>query len=284
MRISSYCLAEGYQLDNLVRSFNSKKVDHEFFEKEVIYFNAKDVLEKGKKKKGADEESSDGEIFIFKLGIIVFWNCDPEEEKEITSILKQFAKERYREAKVEREDCSYKIEFSGDAYVDEENDLIVLDNGDTLTKLAVSYALAYSTKLTFFEESVKNTIQENEDLPQEFIKKGKISLSSRELSKKMGRLFLERNRINLHSDILYTPDFFWKRPQYEAYYHMVIELLDMEKRAEILNRKLDVINELYGILSGELQHNQSSRLEIVIIILIFVEVMLVVLKDILHWI
>lgn len=283
MRIASYCLAEGYRLDNLIRSFNSKKVEHELFEKEVVHLNVKALLEKGKKKKEL-EEQSEGEIFIFKLGIIVFWSCNLEEEKKIATILKQFAQDRYKEAEVEKEDCSYKIEFSGDAYVDEENDLIVLDNGDTLTKLAVSYALAYSTKLTFFEESVKNTIQENEDLPQQFIKKGKISLSSRELSKKMGRLFLERNRINLHSDILYTPDLFWRKPQYEAYYNMVIGLLDMEKRAEILNRKLDVINELYGILSGELQHHQSSRLEIVIIILIFVEVMLLVLKDILHWI
>ena len=44
MRISSYCLAEGYQLDNLVRSFNSKKVDHEFFEKECERFEKSETL------------------------------------------------------------------------------------------------------------------------------------------------------------------------------------------------------------------------------------------------
>ena len=95
----------------------------------------------------------------------------------------------------------------------------------------------------------------------------------------MGELFAERTSITLHTDILDTPEFFWRRSRYEPYYMMATEYMDIQQRMDVLNKRLDVIYELYGILSNELNHAHSSRLELTIIYLIVIEVVLVILKD-----
>ena len=106
------------------------------------------------------------------------------------------------------------------------------------------------------------------------IETGKISLSRKTLAKRIGALFLERNFVNLHSDILDVPDFFWKRPKYEQYYEMAIKFMDLTQRIQILNDRLKVIHELYHILATELQHLHSSRMEMIIIALISFEVII----------
>jgi len=103
------------------------------------------------------------------------------------------------------------------------------------------------------------------------------------LSKKIGALFAERNSINLHSNILDTPEFFWRRPTYEHYYLIATEYLDLTTRLDILNSRLDIIHELYDILSSELNHRHSARLELTIILLILIEVVVVLRNEFLKF-
>jgi uncharacterized Rmd1/YagE family protein len=131
-----------------------------------------------------------------------------------------------------------------------------------------------------FEKSVAKTIERTHHLQEELGLTGKISLSRKKLSQKIGALFSERNSINLHCDILDTPEFFWRRPRYETYYHLASEYMDIKQRLDILNRRLDVIHELYDILSNELKHAHSSRLEWTIIVLIVIEVVMMLAKDV----
>ena len=148
----------------------------------------------------------------------------------------------------------------------------------------MAHGLSQSVKLDVFENSIEKTIENTRYLPAELAEKGKISLSRKKISQKIGALFAERNSVNLHSDILDTPEFFWRRPRYEPYYHMASQYMDIATRLDILNRRLDVIHELYDILSNELKHAHSSHLEWVIILLIVSEVLMHLVKDFFKWI
>ena len=97
----------------------------------------------------------------------------------------------------------------------------------------------------------------------------------------MGELFIERNFVNLHSEILDTPEFFWNYPELEPFYRRTTHYLDTNKRVEVLNRQLGVVHELFEMLSSELNHQHSSRLEWTIIILIFIEICIVLFQDML---
>ncbi len=96
----------------------------------------------------------------------------------------------------------------------------------------------------------------------------------------MGELFIERNSINLHVDVLDTPEFFWEYSELEPFYAMTANYLEIETRVEVLNQRLDVVHELFEMLGNELNHQHSSRLEWTIICLIIIEVFLSILRDI----
>lgn len=190
--------------------------------------------------------------------------------------MKKFEKEPLSKVEVDEFTFSYgnKMEILEDE--------VFLHKKDPTLKLSVSYAIAQSVKLTVFEETIARTVETSKQLPKDLAEKGKIFLSRKQTSQKMGELFLERNYVNLHTEILDTPEFFWEHSELEPFYRKVIHYLDVGKRVELLNRRLNLMHELFEILGNELNHQKTSRLEMTIIILIIIEVVIALLRDLFH--
>ena len=157
-------------------------------------------------------------------------------------------------------------------------DTIYLNDSSTTSKIAISQALAQNVKLQQFEEEVQTTIENNSHIPLQLSTTGKIKLTKKEISKKIGELFLVKTKINLHYDLLDTPEFFWEYPQYENQYEKTVKYLDIKSRVEVLNKKVEIIQELLHVLGDEQKHKYSSFLEWIIIILIAFEI-IINLKD-----
>lgn len=62
---------------------------------------------------------------------------------------------------------------------------------------------------------------------------GQIKLSRSEVLKKQGELFSLRHLINLSSDLLDTPDFYWDRENLETLYHKTCNHLNISKRTRV---------------------------------------------------
>ncbi|MBS1689769.1 MAG: RMD1 family protein, partial [Bacteroidetes bacterium] len=165
-------------------------------------------------------------------------------------------------------------ESSQKSFIDEDKNEIILHNNHVFTKISMSHALAQSVKLQILERSVSNLLDATAPIQKELAQRGSVSLSKTEIAKQMGVLFSERYSINMHSDILDVPEFFWRRPSYEPLYLMTAEFHDITQRQNIMNHRLDMIHDLYSILSDELNARHSSRLEIIIIVLITIEVVI----------
>jgi uncharacterized Rmd1/YagE family protein len=270
MRCSYYCCGDEFDLAKVSEYFISKGHSTTIHEPEVLMI---------KLKVPKDEEAHS--IYIFGFGCITFWGFEQEKEFAILKKIKQFLKHPVKP--YIKDSCTYS--YSGKStQISEETDTIHLSNNDPYIKLSLSYGLSQSVKLQQFENSVDRAIKENEHIPQEIIKKGKIQYSRKTLAIKIGSLLAERHLINLHSSLLDTPEFFWRRPKYESYYDLAVDFMDIEFRLNILNNRLEVLNDLYNVLSTELQHIHSSRLEIIIILLILVEVIISLLRDIFEYI
>ena len=261
MRCTSFCTAESYLVDDFAKYLRSEGFDPKFYD-DVIH------IEK-------NTEDGVGDAFFFPYGCVITWGLSIEGEYEVIHLVKKFETKPLSQV---IEDYSTFL-LGETTYIHEEEDEIVLEEEDPLIKLSISHGLSQSVKLSTFEESIRQTIEKTRHIPKELAENGKISLSRRKLAQKLGALFAERNSINLHNDILDVPEFFWRRPKFEPYYLMAAAYMDIQQRLEILNKRLDVIHELYEILSNELNHIHSSRLELVIIYLIVIEVILVILKD-----
>lgn len=263
-RCTGYCTARAYDLPRLLLH-PLPGIAMQLY-RDVIHAQLKDP-QKGKK-----------DLFYFPYGTAVFFGCTEEEERGYLHLLKKFEKEPIDKAEIDEFDFVYgeKLKI--------EDDTITLPKKDALTKLSVAYAISQSVKLTIFEDTISETIETSKDLPKELAQKGKIPLSRREISRRLGELFLKRNHVNLHSDILDTPEFFWTHADFEPNYRRTLQYLDVTKRVDLLNRRLNLMNELFEILRDELNHKHSTRLDITIISLIVIEVMFNVLRDLLHWI
>lgn len=264
MRCTGYSTAVSYDIHRLYQFLHSGGASQLY--RDAIHTQPKD--EKGKRR----------DIFYFAYGAAVFWGFQEEEERAYLSLLKRFEQESL--SKIEIDEFTFR--YSDKIKI--EDDEISLPDRDFMSKLAVSYAIGQSVKLTVFEEMISNTIDNSKRIPKDLARWGKIPLSRKQTSQMMGELFLERNYINLHTEILDTPEFFWEHSDQEPIYRRVIHYLDVNKRVDLLNRRLTLLHELFEILGNELNHQQSSRLEMTIIILIVIEIALAVMKDLFHWI
>ena len=88
----------------------------------------------------------------------------------------------------------------------------------------------------------------------------------------IGEIFIAKSSINLNSEYLDTPEFFWRHPNLEQYYVLTKNYLDLPGRVSALNQKLDVLQDLLDILNSQVQHRHSSILEMTVIILILIEI------------
>lgn len=221
-----------------------------------------------------DLGEENGNSFIFPFGSIVFWNVPQETQTKLLDETRNFMEKPFH--KMERDEFTY-IYGENAQVVDDE---IILPDTDILTKLALSYGIAQSVKLSAFEIAIQKTFNSAKQIPEDLAREGTISLSRKEIRKKMGQLFIERNSITLHVDVLDVPEFFWEHPELDPLYRMIASYLEIENRSDVLHHRLDVVHELFQMLGSELNHQHSSRLEWTIIILIVMEVVLTLMKDV----
>mmetsp|Transcript_6206 Transcript_6206/g.19760 ORF Transcript_6206/g.19760 Transcript_6206/m.19760 type:complete len:406 (+) Transcript_6206:38-1255(+) len=221
------------------------------------------------------------DIFYMTYGCVVFWGMSEPEELAILALIKEFEEEPVSE--VASDDMAF-------LYGDKSRvskDMVVLESEDPTEKLAVSFAMAQSVKLSVFEARVASTINETKYIPVHLAETGKIGLSQLEISKQIGSLFIERGVVNLHSELLDTPEYFWDSDAFEHVWENVSKYLDVSNRVDVLNRRLDIIRELLDMLNDQLTNQHASKLEWIVIWLIVVEVVLQLLfffiKDVMRW-
>jgi uncharacterized Rmd1/YagE family protein len=146
-------------------------------------------------------------------------------------------------------------------------------------KLALSYAMAQSSKLFVFESKVLQSVEMTRYLPKELANKGKIGSSKKELNMLIGQLFVEQTEVNLFSSILDTPDFLWEDDEHLPAYEYTRSYLEVDERVALLNSRLSVIRDLLDVLNSQVADNNSTRLEWIIIWLISVEIVLGIMQN-----
>ncbi|CAM9509315.1 unnamed protein product [Choristocarpus tenellus] len=229
------------------------------------------------------------DVIFFPYGCVVFWGCSEAEEIETIEGLGPFivGKVSEDELSASKDDMTFAYQSQKGRGIRIKNDEISLDTTDPTEKLAYSCALAQSAKLFVFEERLDHTIEITSKYPEVLAATGKIGLSEIEIGKLIGKVLCERNEVNLHSDILDTPELFWEEDRWEPAYEALCAYMDISQRVEVLNKRLDILGELLDVLSTQLTNAHATRLEVIIIYLILMEVAIelvwnVIIKDVLH--
>ncbi|XP_051471763.1 required for meiotic nuclear division protein 1 homolog isoform X1 [Apus apus] len=270
MQCTAFATADEYHLGNLCHDLTS----HGYVEITSLPRDAANVLVMGTEK--AAKEDDPGMIFFFREGAVVFWNVEEKSMKNIMHVLEQHEIQPYEVALVhwENEEINYRIGegqsklHKGEILLNSE-----LDSDEVvLQKFAFSNALCLSVKLAIWESLLDNFVESIQSIP-EILKSGrKVKLSHADVMQKIGELFALRHRINLSSDLLITPDFYWDREKLEELYDKTCQFLNINRRVKVMNEKLQHCMDLTDLMRNHLNEKHTLRLEWMIVILITIEV------------
>lgn len=144
------------------------------------------------------------EMFVFSYGVVVFWNFTERQEKDVLADLTFSESETgitlvtgaQDEEDFETEE--FHFEYSPETPRPRVfNDMITLRSGDHMIKLAMSHAIAQSTKLNFFEQRMANQMAEAQHVPRRLALTGKLGMKREEVVRILGALFRSRVDVNL---------------------------------------------------------------------------------------
>ncbi|KAH9171066.1 DUF155-domain-containing protein [Lactarius sanguifluus] len=226
------------------------------------------------KRKGSKWDTSgtgEAEIFLFSYGTVVIWGMTEQQERRFLSSLKRFEVEKLASQDVEMEDLNFYYANYSRIY----NDVITLRKGSSyMTKLSLSHALSQSVKISLFEELISATIEETKEYPEIISETGKIGLPHKEIMRKMGEVFLLRANIATVGSVLDSPEVFWAYPDLRPLYEAARSYLEIPQRINLLNTRVEVLQDMLQLLKESVSSRYSERLEQIVIALIAIEIIL----------
>lgn len=271
MQCTAFATADEYHLGTLCHDV----VSHGYFEVVALPRDASNVLVIGTENHA--KEADPGLIFFFREGAVIFWNVEDKTMKHLMQILERHEIQPYEVALVhwENEEINYRIGVGhsklnrGEILINSELE----PDEAVLEKFAFSNALCLSVKLAIWEASLDTFVESIQYIPEMLKARKKVKLSHDDVMQKIGELFALRHRINLSSDLLITPDFYWDRENLEQLYDKTCQFLSISRRVKVMNEKLQHCMELTDMMRNHLNEKHALRLEWMIVILITIEVM-----------
>ncbi|KAG6039438.1 hypothetical protein E4U41_002645 [Claviceps citrina] len=280
--LSATCVAEAFNMPLVVEILTS----HGFsIDPDKTGFDANEVVHA----KGVNG----GDIFVFPSGTIVTWSLPPDV---VTKQILRAAEDAHPPRLREVEDLDFVADVSR-AESTMKGDMVVLGtrrehkDGDTLdttlAKIAFSSGLARSTKLAVLETALTSYFESTRHIPAILTQGFGLPLGRRFILQKTGELLSLRARLNHYSELTDSlPDIFWDSKSelgLEGYYEQVGRALDVNVRIRTLNQKMDYAQEIATVLREMSSEQHGTRLELIIILLIFVEVVFELRRIVLEW-
>jgi len=218
-------------------------------------------------------------VFYFQGGCVVCWGLTPEDHKEILEQVKNFQVKPVDIPQSETMDFGF---VQGHSHI--RDDVIFLDRQEDESEmqrqqLAFSYGLHQSVKLAYLEDKIGAQIKSAKDIQERLVDKRKWLTDTKTkntVNRMLSNLLSIRASLNLHSDLLGTPELFWDHPELEKFFSQIVRNLEISPRIAIVNKRLDESGLVLDLLKTELSTNHSSRLEVLIIWLITIEVILAI--------
>jgi len=231
-------------------SYNAQHIESNFTQNMQVVPLNKDImlLKIGRK-----------DCFVFGFGCLVCWGCSPQEAKKAKTTLSTFLVKPLAAQDIDEDNLDI-TNKTGDIFLS-------CQEPPTFERVALAYALAQSVRLGSLEIRIDRSIAQTRSIPDTMARSGHVSLSSEGVTRMMGALLVLRHQVNLETDILDTPEFFWDYDTYEPLYLSCRHHLELDRRVSILNQRFEVLQDLFDALEGELNERHGNRLEWVVIFL-----------------
>jgi uncharacterized Rmd1/YagE family protein len=207
---------------------------------------------------------------IFRYGAVVLFNHSADEKARLLQAIgahsSGFGEYGGDEVTV--------VEVDPDEQEGPSGQAIKIKNADRLRLQLIAEVMAKATMLSFQERQAARDFDRSEPLARDLAEDGKFSAKPSELLKAVGSMLLAESRLNGRAGVLDRPDLLWDNPGLSGLYARLEGDYELEDRAITLERKLTTLSHTAETLVETMRYHSSHRLEIAILLLIFVELCL----------
>jgi uncharacterized Rmd1/YagE family protein len=207
-------------------------------------------------------------LIVLGYGMVVFAGYSELEKSNLIKFIKE-----YCEDIVETE---FKDDFLVEISQTEEiklhyNSIEIPKLNDSVLQI-IMLNIAQSVALDYYEDLGLGILNQTKKLTDELEKRGKLEISKTNLLKFIGRTLNIKNGIIDNLYIFDAPDSVWEDEYLEKIDEGLKKLLDLTMRYRDVDYKLKIVQENLTLFTDLLQSRQSHNMEVIIIVLIFIEV------------
>ncbi len=229
--VTAYATAEEYDLERLLANI----IKEDLYERKTIITSGEDndFLYVSAKYE-VDEEPR--EIFFFREGSVVLWNCPELECGNVLKELLRFEMDSYDKNLVQDESEWMSYDYGEKAHMKKATFFLSQNDTLPLEKYTLSNAMSTSVKLGIWEALLDRYVDSMAFVTEDLKKGNKIKITRADVLRKTGELFALRHLINLSSDLLDTPDFYWDRDDLGQLYLNICSYFSIQRRTKVCRR------------------------------------------------
>ena len=213
------------------------------------------------------EMSAGRYLYIFRYGVISFFNYKPDEVSSFLDILKPYCRNFFTsdfndELIVETDATENKI----------SHNKIEIKTGSPEVLRMVMLNVSQSVTLDYYSDQTEKLLEETNSYTQLLAKRGRLIISGRELKKFIGKTLLLKNRIVENLYIFDSPPETWENEQLDRLHNDLKKSFDLQDRFRDVSEGLQIVKDNLELFKDILQYRTSLLLEWIVIILIGIEV------------
>ena len=210
-------------------------------------------------------------LFVLDYGVVVFANYDELGKSEFMRFVKDYAThlvnlDLFEEYQIETD------EKSGKSVV--KNNYVSVPKIDPLVLRIVMLNIGQSVALEYYETLTDELINSSKNHISELEDNGKLNISKTDLLKYIGRVLNVKNSIVDNLYILDDPNLVWDNEDLNILNRNLKTNFDIHTRFKDLDYRLQIVENNLKLFTEVLNYRDSNRLEWIIIILIFIEILL----------
>lgn len=208
-----------------------------------------------------------GVAIVFRYGAIVFFDVSPPRQQDFLKELSPLVHQIYEQPETEE----VTISIDTNAPEGMAGEVVVLKEGSVERLEIVAAALGKSVALAQYEADVSQNFERIEPFAMQLGRSGGGGRNMRILLRHTGRALLDELKMVARVEVTDRPELIWDHPGLKQLYLRLEDEFELQERASILDRKLELISRTVGTVLELLQKRRSSRVEWYIVILILIE-------------
>lgn len=266
MECLSFCIANSIDLSRLDNHYKTMLAGY-------TSVRLRDLL------KLTPNDSADILVFVFKNGTVVSWGIKRHQINAYLDTIRLFADKPILFRVHDEFNYHHADKTSIEPHDFFDVDCIGLESDSEDLKLSLSYGFSQSVKLQYFETILESLIEKYTPLIHSLSSKGQMAVSRNQIRQAIGEILGTITEMNLVSNFLYHPKYFWQHPTLEDHYIMLERYLHIQRRVNAINHRLNTLNEIFTMFNGYLESRHSHSLELIIIVLIGIEIIIGLLRS-----